>query len=147
MNYITWALLCHGCNKPIRIPRPSLTGTIDNPLEMPKTDVRVNFVCHECGLVSAYSHEDCDRRLDTTHDPFEEGLWTLVSIGVECDGRRCEAPKMIYAVSDNASGTYKPKKTLGEWKNDGTALCGDGHDLKWRPDLRLYVATSCLCPF
>src|SRR4051794_36894111 len=108
MNAITWVLPCHGCDKPIRIPHPNLTGTIEHPLEMPKTDVRANFVCRECGLVSAYSHEDCDRRLDTIADPFAAGLCFLCSIEVECDGRNCGAPKTIYAVSNSASETYKP---------------------------------------
>jgi hypothetical protein len=146
MNYVTWVLTCHGCKKPIRIPRPSLTGTIDNPLEMPKTDVRANFVCPECGLVSAYSHEDCDRSIGPTQDPFEQGLWSLVSIEVECDGKNCEAPKAIHTTSDNVSGTYKPEKTMGQWKADETALCGSDHHLKWRSDLRLYKAVPRHCP-
>lgn len=116
------------------IPIPhSIPSEIGGSPRQTATDTpKVNVVCPECGVVSAYSVRDMTGGLFVdTPSLFQENECCLVAIEVECDGNNCEAQKVIHAILGVETGTWRPKAIPKDWHFSDSALCEDGHKLRF----------------
>jgi len=90
------------------------------------------FVCPYCGLVSAYYGKDMTaRQVRAEPSLFEAKVCCLVSIDIECEVQGCKARKVIYMVQGVGTGTWKEGIVPRDWQFSETALCGDGHKLRF----------------
>ena len=108
------------------------------------------FVCPECGLAKCYSTSDI-KRANNTNDPFTAGDCSLFEIDVECEDRRCNVPKPIFALLGNGltEGGWAPRVQPKNWDfTDSSARCSEGHRLcfdETRPS-HLHVVKTCSNP-
>lgn len=130
------SLLCPHCFLPcpnrhmIPIPHSSPSGIDSSPRQIAKDNPIVNVVCHECGVVSAYSRQEVTGGMFVgTPDLFQENKCRLVATQVECDGENCEAPKTVHTVLVNDKGVWKLSIQPKDWQFSDSARCGAGHTL------------------
>jgi hypothetical protein len=135
--YQFYALQCHGCKERIAVPLPILPIEDSNRQEIATVARHGVFVCTRCGLVSAYSNTEVHPYQSETEDPYHGQGYSLFCISPECDGQNCGAPRKIHVVVDLMQGIGRTSDALypKDWKNDGTATCEKGHQLKWERGL------------
>src|SRR5712692_1612534 len=106
------------CLAKIPVPAPKQTGTIEDPLGMPKDVTEAAFLCSECGFVTLYSQLHLDRDIGGTPDPYLENKLALVYIEVGCVDSNCRPLTKIHAVVDVATGNFAAKKPMQQWVFD-----------------------------
>jgi hypothetical protein len=117
---------------PIPVPHSSPIEIDGSPRQLAKEIPRVNVVCPECGVVSAYSVLDMTGAMFVDKpNLFQEGECHLAAIEVECDGENCEAPKVVHAILGDEKGTWKPKAAPKDWHFSDSAHCEGGHPLRF----------------
>jgi len=131
LAYPHWFVHCPNMHL-IPVPYSSPSEIDGSPRRTAKDIPTVNVVCPECGVVSAYSIRDVTGGLFVdTPDLFQENECHLVAINVECDGENCAAPKVVHAILGDEKGTWRPKAVLRDWYFSESALCGNGHKLRF----------------
>jgi hypothetical protein len=105
------------------------------------------FVCNQCGLVSSYSDAEIQALSSLGPDPFHTQSCNLYCLDVECDGKNCQAPKLIHRDVDETSGIDHTveSKQLRDWRLDETAKCLGGHALRFGSEM--YEMRPCFSPF
>jgi hypothetical protein len=131
MIYYHYFLQCPNSHY-IPVPPPILLETDGSPRKIPKENRKAAFVCPYRALVSAYSAQDIVRHQETGKESlFEANVCHLVAIQVECDGKNCEAPKVIHATQDAGKGTWNVRVAPKKWMFSDSARCGAGHKLHY----------------
>jgi hypothetical protein len=138
LGYIHRFLPCRNSHA-IPLPRPSLLETDDNLQQKAMENRRAVFVCPYCGLVSAYFGREIVEHLVGTPSLFQLGECNLVSIEIECDGKNCEAQKVVHTIAGTVKGTWRPRVVPKDWQFSESALCGTGHRLRFDEPLRIHL--------
>ncbi len=133
-NHIRWVLRQEHPNCPayIPVPVPKQTGTIEDPLGIPKDVTEAAFLCSECGFATLYSQLHLDRDIGGTLDPYLENRLALVYLEVGCVSN-CGSLTKIHAVLDVATGNFAAKKPMQQWVFDERVTCECGLPLLFYP--------------
>jgi hypothetical protein len=131
----------------IPLPRPSHIERDDNLQEKAMENRRAVFVCPHCGLVSAYYGQDIVEQMAGTPTLFQLEQCSLVSIEIECDGKNCEALKVVHTIAGIATGTWTPKVVPRDWQFSESARCGAGHKLRFDESRGLHLQSDADFPF
>lgn len=116
----------------IPIPHSSPLEIDGNLRRTTKESQKAVFVCPYCGLVSAYSLQDAVEHLVVdTPSLFQSNECHLAAIEVECDGKNCEAQKVIHVIQGDEKGTWRPTVSPKGWRFSESACCEAGHKLRF----------------
>jgi hypothetical protein len=90
---------------------------------------RVFVACPTCGLVSAYSALDVQKRPEGIPDPFVAEICSFVVLTIECGGKNCETPPAVHTTIGTDKGTWKEKARPTDWTFSPDCICESGHPL------------------
>lgn len=146
-GYVHTFLRCPNSHA-IPLPMPSLSEAIPTEGLTSATNKTLVFVCPYCGLARAYHFGDVIQIMMADQPSlFQSHECVLVSVDVECESERCDAPKSLHTIQGIAGGSWRPKVTPKDWKFTESATCEHGHRLRFDESARLHTATRADYPF
>lgn len=113
----------------IPIPRPSRSITGSSPPATTKDAAVVFVACPDCGLVSAYSALDIQKRPEGIPDPFEAEMCRFVILTIECDDKNCDPRTGVHTTIGSGKGMWKEKAHPIDWRFSPECICESGHRL------------------
>jgi len=128
--YWNWVVQCKnpGCEDQIELLRPNLPGTIDNPKWSPKADLRMLFLCPECGFVYDYIAADFHKYQAPTPAPYLSPTSSLPSAAFQCAEENCGTLARVYMHGENV---VDQKEVVSRMVHGMVRVdCRSGHLLK-----------------